>query len=238
MAAKSKTAAVTDEAFHGFPPALFDFVDGLAAHQTREWFLENKAAYERDMRAPMAAFVESLALAFAAHDIPLTGTAKTSMFRINRDVQFAKDKSPYKTNVSAALSRDGTKTAKGVFYCHVGGVSREAMMAVGFYGPEPADLTAFRQAIVGDPARWRRVEEALAEAGLSLSREGALARMPKGFEGHASDPVATALKLRNLVVVKQLEVKRVFAPTLIDDALAFVSGALPLLEFGWGALRT
>ena len=237
MAAKKKTTPVSDGAFHGFSPALFDFVDGLVANQTRDWFLENKAAYERDMRAPMAAFVESLAVAFAAHDIPLTGAAKTSMFRINRDVRFSKDKSPYKTNVSAVMSRDGTKTAKGVFYFHVGGVPRDAMMALGFYGPEPADLTAFRNAIVADPARWRKVEEALAEADLHLSVEGALSRTPKGFESHASQPFVPVLKLRNFVVVKHLEVERVFDAALIDEAVAFATGGLPLLEFGWSALR-
>ena len=217
---------------------MFDFVDGLAAHQTREWFLENKAAYESLMRAPIAAFVESLAIAFAAHDLPLTGSAKTSLFRINRDVRFAKDKSPYKTNASCVLSRDGMKTSKGVFYFHIGGVEREVMMAVGFYGPEPADLAALRDGMVGDPARWRHVDEALREAGLKVSVEGSLARMPKGFEAQAASPLAPALKLRNLVTVKHLEPKQAYSAALLDEAVTFARAAMPLLEFGWGALRT
>lgn len=239
--AKAETQAVSPiRPFEGFGPQLFEFFEALAANQTREWFQANKPAYERHVRAPMASFVESLALAFAAHDIPLTGSAERSLFRINRDVRFSKDKRPYKTNVAALLTRDGTKQGKGVFYISLGGhhegAQRRAMMGAGFYAPDPSDLAALRAGIARAPDRWLETEAALAAAGLACARENSLARLPKGFESYAGSPVADALKLKGLHVWTEIPVERLGAPDLIDDAVGFARSAQPLLEFGWSAL--
>jgi uncharacterized protein (TIGR02453 family) len=188
----------------------------------------------------MAAFVESLALAFAAHDIPLTGSAERSLFRLNRDVRFSKDKRPYKTNVAALMSRDGTKAGKGVFYISLGGhgegVRREGMMGAGFYAPEPADLAAFRDHIARAPERWLEVEATLARSGLAVSQGNMLTRLPKGFETHAGSPVAEALKLKGLHVMTSVPADELYAVSLIDRAVAFAAATQPLLQFGWSAL--
>jgi uncharacterized protein (TIGR02453 family) len=227
-------------AFTGFAPALFDVLEGIEANQTRDWFLEHRQAYEQDVRAPLAAFVESLGIAFAAHDIPLSGSAERSLFRPNRDVRFSKDKRPYKTNAAAVLTRDGTKAGNGVFYISLGGhglvVERGGMMGAGFYAPEPADLATLRAAMAEHPDRWLSVEADLAAAGLAPSREGALSRLPKGFEAQAGSPVAEALKLRSLHVWRDVPVEALYSPGLIDAAVAFATAALPLLAFGWRAM--
>jgi len=234
--AKAATQTVTAASFTGFTPRLFAFFDGLAENQDRDWFQANRDAYEKDVREPLGALVEALAFAFAAHDIPLTGDAKRSLFRIHRDIRFSKDKRPYKTNASAVLSRDGTKPAKGVLYFHIGGPQRDVFMAMGFYGPEPAELAAIRRAIAARPDRWAAMQAALGEASLSLDGHGALSRIPKGFEAHAGEPIADALKLRNFLVSRHLETERLYEGSLVDDIVAFAQGGLPLLTFGWGAL--
>lgn len=221
--------------FTGFGRGALNFFEDLAANQNRDWFLAHKDIYDGDIRRPMESLVESVALAFAAHDIPLTGSAKASIFRIHRDVRFAKDKSPYKTNAGAVMSRDGTKSGKGILYVQVGGEER-AFVAIGFYGPEPDDLAAIRHAIAHSPERWRAVEEALGEAGLTLSGGAAMARMPKGFEAFAGSPSAEVLKFRNLIVSREIPVARIFEVGLIDDIVAFARSGLPLLEFGRGAI--
>ncbi len=229
------TTANNLDPFTGFGRQALSFFEDLAANQNRDWFLAHKDIYDGDIRRPIEALVETLALAFAAHDIPLTGSAKASIFRIHRDVRFAKDKSPYKTNAGAVLSRDGTKGGKGILYIQVGGEER-AFVAIGFYGPEPDDLAAIRHAIAHSPERWRAVEEALGEAGLTLSRGAAMARMPKGFEAFAGSPSAEVLKFRNLIVSREIPVARIFEVGLIDDIVAFARSSLPLLEFGRGAI--
>ena len=224
------------KAFRGFTPEVFTLFEGLAAHQSRDWFLDNKAAYEAEVRAPLGALVEALAFAFAAHDIPLTGDAKHSLFRVNRDIRFSNDKRPYKTNASALLSRDGTKAGKGILYVQVGGPERAAFVAAGFYGLEPPGIEALRRGMADHPDRWAETETALTGAALGLSREGALLRMPKGYEAFKGDPLAETLKLRNFTVSRPLPIARLYGPEVIDDILTFTREALPLLEFGWRAL--
>ena len=233
----ARAAAKTIETgpFTGFGPGALTFFEELAANQDREWFAAHKPIYEREVKAPMEALVEALAMAFAVHDIPLTGSAKASLFRIHRDVRFSKDKSPYKTNTGAVLSRDGTKGGKGILYVQVGGAER-AFVAMGFYHPEPDDLAAIRAAIAAEPQRWLAVEKALGRAGLDVAGGAALARMPKGFEALAASPVAPVLKLHSLVVSRTLPPQRIFAPAFIDDIIAFTRSALPLITFGRAAI--
>ena len=233
---KNSQAPQAGKAFRGFTPEVFDVFEGLAAHQSRAWFLDNKAVYEAKVRAPLGALVEALAFAFAAHDIPLTGDAKRSLFRVNRDIRFSHDKRPYKTNASAVLSRDGTKAGKGILYVQIGGPEKAAFMAAGFYGLEPPGVDALRRGMADHPDRWAETEAALTGAALALSREGALLRMPKGYEAFKGDPLAESLKLRNVTVSRSIPVPRLYGPELIGDILAFTRDAMPLLEFGWRAL--
>ena len=96
-------------AFQGFGPKALPFLKALGFHQTKEWFEANRATYESDLKTPMGDLVEDLSAAFAKAKIPLKGDRQASLFRINRDVRFAKDKSPYKTNVGAVMTRGGSK---------------------------------------------------------------------------------------------------------------------------------
>lgn len=219
--------------FSGFPEAAPAFLAELAANNDRDWFIANKARYERDVKAPLGALIDALALAFAAHDVPLTGNAKSSPFRINRDVRFTNDKSPYKTNAGAVLSRDGTRRARGILYVHI--TPKDGLMALGFYNPEPADLHALRDAIVKRPAAWAKVTAALEQAGLALSHENALTRLPKGFD-EADPALAETLKLRHFVIVRPVTLVRMRRPGLVEEIVDFARAGLPLLEFGWKAI--
>jgi uncharacterized protein (TIGR02453 family) len=225
--------------FTGFGAGALPFFEALATNQSREWFQANKDVYESQVRAPMAALVEALSFAFAAHDIPLTGDPKRALFRIHRDVRFSKDKSPYKTNAGAVITRDGAKDSPGLLYIQVGGQrdgEQGSFTGIGFYGLEPKDLTAVRHAIVDAPERWLAVRSALSDEGLDFSTGYAMARLPKGFEAHAGSPVADDLKLRNLIVSRPIAADRLQEPALVDDIVAVAAAGLPLLRFGWSAL--
>jgi uncharacterized protein (TIGR02453 family) len=221
--------------FVGFGPGALPFFAELAQNQDRAWFAEHKTIYERDVKAPLGALIEALAFAFAAHDIPLTGDARRSLFRIHRDVRFSKDKRPYKTNAGAVMTRDGMKESNGLLYVQVGG-EEGSFMAAGFYASEPKELTALRFAVASRPDQWARVTRALAEAGLEFSIGQALSRIPRGFEAYAEAPIAGVLKLRHIVVRRPIAAERLASPDLVADIVEFAEQALPLLRFGWSAL--
>jgi len=220
--------------FQGFGPKSLPFLKALAFHQTKEWFEANRATYESDLKTPMGDLVEDLAAAFAESGIPLKGDRKASLFKINRDVRFAKDKSPYKTNVGAVMTRSGGKNYPGLLYVHVG--FDGCFSAAGFYDLDPEPLARIRAAISRAPKTWKAVLGKLAKAGLKLSDEFATKRAPRGFEIVEDQEIAATLRLKSIICRRPISIERVAAPALIGDLQVFAKDALPLLEWGWSAV--
>ena len=92
-----------------FTPAFLSFFRDLAANNHREWFQENKKTYEQQVKKPFERLVTDLIDRIHADDPAIMIDAKDAIFRINRDIRFSTDKTPYKTNVSAAISPGGRK---------------------------------------------------------------------------------------------------------------------------------
>ena len=228
-------ASSAKAAFTGFSREGVAFLTELAANQSREWFEPRKALYERELRDPLAALVASLGLALAAHDIELNCDPKRAIFRIYRDVRFGKDKSPYKTHISAAMSRDGDKGAPGVLYLHIEPAGSFA--ASGFYMPQPGDLHAIRERIVGRPKEFADMMAGLRKAKLDFSRDDALKRTPRGFEQAADPAIIDILRLKTLVVTRTIAPKTLHdGDKLVAELVAFAQAAAPLLRFGWSAI--
>jgi uncharacterized protein (TIGR02453 family) len=221
-------------AFEGFGPKALPFLKALGFHQTKEWFEANRATYEDDLKTPMGDLVEDLSAAFAKAKIPLQGDRKTSVFRIHRDVRFAKDKSPYKTNVGAVLTRAGSKNDPGLFYVHV--AIDGCFTAAGFYDLEPDKLARIRAAIVRTPQTWKTMLAKLAGTGLKLSDDYAMKRPPRGFEDVEDAEIAAVLRLKSIICRRPIPDDRLATPALVADLEAFARDALPLLQFGWSAV--
>jgi len=221
--------------FEGFGPQTFSFFEGLAAAQSRDWFEEHRATYERDVLAPMAAMIATLSNAFAMRGIPLTGDPKRSVFRIHRDVRFSKDKRPYKTHIGATMTRSGAKMAPGVLYMHV--APEGCFCAAGFFRPEPDVLEAIRRRLVAKPDRFREVLEQLSEAGLALGEDDeVLKRLPRGFESVDDADVSDWVRRKSLIVRRPLSSDSVFSRDIAVQIADFAGQAMPLLDFGWRAI--
>ncbi len=220
--------------FQGFGPKALPFLKALAFHQTKEWFEANRATYESDLKTPMGDLVEDLSAAFAKAGIPLKGDRKSSVFRIHRDVRFAKDKSPYKTNSGAVLTRAGAKSDPGLLYFHI--ATDGCFTAAGFYNLEPDRLARFRAAMVRTPKAWKATLTKLAKVGLAPSDEFAMKRAPRGFEDVEDTEIAAALRLKSIICRRPIPEERLAAPALVGDLEAFAKDALPLLEWGWSAV--
>jgi uncharacterized protein (TIGR02453 family) len=223
--------------FAGFSPEATRFLAELADNNERAWFLENKARYEADVVAPFRALLASVMAGLAARDIPLGGDPAKAIFRIHRDVRFSKDKRPYKTHAGAVLARDGGKSPDGgIVYIHVDPTG--SFLAAGFYMPEPAKLGAIREAIFVEPQRFQSVLDELAKAGLELSAEESLTRLPRGYEEAAGAPAERLLKLKSFLIRKPVPDALLTSADLTGEVVSFAEAALPLLRFGWQALTT
>jgi uncharacterized protein (TIGR02453 family) len=224
----------TASTFKGFQPAATRFFKELAANQNREWFAEHRAEHEAFVKAPMGTLLQAVTARLASTPLPLAGDPKRSLFRINRDVRFSADKSPYKTNASGIWSRDGSKTSPGLVYFQFG--ADEILAAAGFYMPMPEDLQNLRKGMVRDTKGWLSVRNGLTQQGLSLMTEGALVRVPKGFES-APEAVHEDLRLKSWAVSRSIPLRIARSPELVETLAELALSCADLLEFGWMALE-
>ena len=220
--------------FQGFKPSATRFFKDLAVNQNKAWFNAHKAEYEQHVKAPLGALVLAVTERLAPSNLPLIGDPKRSLFRIHRDVRFSIDKSPYKTNASAVLSVNGSKTAQGLIYFQLG--ADETFVAAGFYMPMPNDLKLLRVGMVQDPEGWLSVRKGLKKQGLALMTEGALVRLPKGFES-APTAVHDDLRLKSWAVSKRIPLAMARSPELVNAIAWLALSCADLLEFGWTSLE-
>jgi uncharacterized protein (TIGR02453 family) len=221
-------------AFTGFPPGCLGFLRALALHNSREWFNAHREVFVETLQRPMGRLVDAATLELARRKVPLRGQGEKSMFRMNRDIRFSKDKTPYKTNLGAVLSRDGTKGGLGLLYAHLG--PAECFLAAGVYMPEPEVLKRIRARVVSKAKVFRALRTRLERAGLPLDAEGALKRLPRGFEAVEAPDLQAAVKLKNFIVRRDLtEASLSRGPALVDGMADLAEAALPLLEFCWAA---
>ncbi len=184
-----------------FSEELFKFLRELRDNNNREWFATNKARYEEVARQPMLDFIADLQPVFDNIAPQILADAKPvggSMFRINRDTRFAKDKSPYKTLVAAHFRHRGVAkdiSAPG-FYLHI--AADEIFMGGGLFHPDSQRLHQVRSAIAEHPDKWRK-----AIAGKDFQQHctfwgESLKRPPQGFS--ADHPLIEDLKRKDFVV--------------------------------------
>lgn len=136
-----------------FNKDFIDFFAELEQNNDREWFQAQKKRYELSVKQPFVAFVEEMIARIHAEDPELAIQPKDAIFRIHRDVRFAKDKSPYKTHAAAVISRKGRKDhSYPGLYMQFG--AHTIAVAGGLYAVEKNDLYSLRQAIAEQPEEF------------------------------------------------------------------------------------
>jgi len=221
--------------FTGFPDGAFRFLRDLAEQQNRQWFDENKSVYEDEVRWPMVALIADLTTACTQRGLPLQAEPRRSIFRIYRDVRFARDKSPFKTNIGAVLTRDGSKDSPGLLYINI--QPDRCFIAAGFYHPKPDWLQAIRTHITSKPQAWRAMNAELAKHALRLSvDETAMKRLPRGFETVTEPDLASAVKRRHFIIRQPIQDTLAQSDALVPVVMDFAERAQPLLTFGWRAV--
>ena len=220
--------------FSGFPDQSLKFLTALGFHQNREWFHENKKLYEQVIKGPLGDLVEASADRYASMDIPLKGTRKTSMFKINRDVRFSKNKDPYNTHTSAVLTRNGTKKDGSGSYMHF--TPGKCLFAAGVWYPQSKELLALREAIVARRDEFFAIENELNAKGLVFTTDTALKRVPPAFKQIEDEELRRLLKQKSFIVERKVSDKAIEDPALIDTFIELTEDVMPLLNFCWRAM--
>lgn len=224
-----------------FKAAALRFFRQLAKNNDKRWFEAHRAEYESEVREPMRALIEDMNTRFARFAPEIGGDPKRSMFRINRDIRFSKDKSPYKTHAAcwfnhrSASSKVGSEANEGSagFYFHLqpGGKS---FVGAGLWMPPRPQLNKLRDAIADDPAAFDRMARALGKRYGGLDDEGMLKRMPRGYpEDH---PGAKWLRYQSFTSGRALKDSQVTDAKLPALLASDFEQLLPLVRWLNGAL--
>ena len=228
--------AVAAPPFQGFRPEAIQFLADLAENNSRDWFQPRKGDYEQLLKQPLESLVAALDERFEARGLPLEADPKRSVFRIYRDTRFAKDKSPYKTNIgarfpwvdaTAGLGVDEQSHANGGYFHFQPG---QMYLGGGMYMPDKQRLEAWRRAVVDRPDE---VHEAIDDPGFraafgTITGHDPLKRVPPGFP--ADHPDAELLKQRDAVFGRRLSDEEVLSPELPDLVTDAFVAALPVFR--------
>jgi len=178
-------AAVRAAAFSGFPKETFAFLRGIAAHNEKAWFEENRDLYEAGYVTPARAFVEAMGpkLRTISPAVQFEPKVNGSMSRVNRDIRFSKDKRPYKDHLDIWFWHGERKgwNAPGFWFRLT---ATEVYLGVGMHMFEKEQLETFRNSVV-HPRSGKALLAAIAAVGKAGDHEiGGKTRKipPRGFE--------------------------------------------------------
>src|SRR5689334_14674925 len=218
-----------------FSKRSLTFFRQLARNNEKSWFEAHRDEYENEVRAPMRELIEELDVRFAEFAPEIGGDAKRSMFRINRDIRFSKDQSPYKTHAACwfnhrrASTRVGSEadTGSAGFYFHL--QPGKSFVGGGLWMPPRPSLNRLRDAIAEDPTGFDRIARSLTKRYGGLDDEAVLKKMPRGFsEDH---PAAKWLRYQSFVSGREITDAAVTDPKLPAMLAKEFAGLLPLIRW-------
>jgi len=153
------------------------------------------------------------------------------MFRLNRDVRFAKDKSPYNHHISGTLTRSGMKNEQGgIVYLRLDPTG--GRLGAGSWGLNAKRMGAIRDHMLHDPAKFSPIVENLSEAELEFDQVNVLKNMPRGYNQHSEHELAWALRMKNFAVHRPMKRNEWKGDGIVDLIVSFVRDVTPILQFG------
>jgi uncharacterized protein (TIGR02453 family) len=212
-------------------PATIKFLKDLKKNNNKPWFDDHRSQYEA-AKENFATFVQTLIDKHSQKDPTLKEqTAKGSMFRINRDVRFSKDKRPYKSNFGASLNRGGKKSVYAGYYFHL--EPGESFVGGGLWIPQPVEIKKVRQEIdycfkeFKSIVNNKKFKTTYGE--LYKGEDVSLSRVPQGFE--KDNPAGDFLKLKSWLAMQSIKDSDLTDGTLVKKVTAAFEALQPMITF-------
>lgn len=206
------------------------FLKELKKNNDKSWFDNNRKSYDA-AKTDFIAFVDALIKDMSKFDPSLSELkAKDCIFRINRDVRFSKDKSPYKTNMGASINKGGKKVSDAGYYCHV--EPGQSFIAGGCYMPEPEDLNNIRQEIDYNFDEWNKIinnKTFKKHFTKGIESPDTLVRPPKGYD--ENNPAIQFIKMKGFIVSCPISDAALTDPKKLKEIIKTFEAIKPLIDF-------
>lgn len=181
------------------------FLKELAKNNNKEWFDANRKTYET-AKKESEQLVKNLIEKCTSFDKELIGLEpKNCLFRINKDIRFSKDKTPYKKNMGGSINPGGKKSMSPCYYLHI--EPQKSFLAGGSYMPPTEFLNAIRQEIDYHSAEFKKIlnHKDFKANFNGLSEDDKLKTAPKGYE--KTHPEISLLQHKHFIVMHPLKDK-------------------------------
>ncbi len=217
--------------FSGIPRAGLEFLSQLAQHNEKEWFDAHRAAWDEQMLPAMIELCAALQerVRDALPGLQFVPRVGGSLYRLNRDIRFSRDKRPYKSHAAAILWEGPEKQSAPGVYLHV--APDEVIFGGGIYVFEEAQLDRYRKRVLADET-GEALASALAMAKKKNLKPGGdkLVKPPRGFA--ADHPRAELAKHKGLILTQSLKPGPwLETEELLDKAEAAARGYAPLHDW-------
>lgn len=211
--------------------ATIKFLKDLKKNNDKSWFDIHRPQYEA-AKKDFEQFIQAVITQHGRQDPTIQElTARSCMFRINRDVRFSKDKSPYKTNFGASINRGGKKSIYAGYYFHC--EPGQAFVGGGIWMPMPPEVKKIRQEIDYCFDEFSKIighKKFKAVYGdLDRGEEYALSRVPQGFE--KDNPAADYLRLKSWLATQELTDADLTSGQLVKKTVAAFGALQPFIYF-------
>jgi len=211
------------------------FFKDLAKNNNKEWFDANRKRYEQSVKEPFAAFVGEAIKRIGKHDKTIHLEPKDAIFRINKDIRFSKDKTPYKLETSAIISPAGRKdhSVPGIYFAF-------GPEATKFYGgcyqPDKDQLLRIREAILRDGKGFRKAMDGKAFKTLFGTVQGEVNKvLPPEFKAAmAKEPL---IANKQFYVAAERPAKLLTDPKLMEHFMDHYLAMCPLNAWLAGAMK-
>jgi uncharacterized protein (TIGR02453 family) len=212
-------------------PQTIKFLKQLTRNNNKPWFDSHRAQYEA-ARIDFSNFIQLIIDGIQKSDTTITGmTSKECMFRINRDIRFSKDKTPYKNNFGASIKRGGKKSPYAGYYFHCS--PGTSFIGGGLWMPEAEHLKKLRQEI---DYNWEEFQSIIKEKNFKKiygdiyqGEDQKLTKVPKGYDN--DNPAIEYLKLKSFIAETRIEDDELVKSSLHKKTVAAFEALQPLLEF-------
>ncbi|RYZ23422.1 MAG: DUF2461 domain-containing protein [Chitinophagaceae bacterium] len=212
-------------------PQTLRYLSQLKKNNNKPWFDTHRVAYET-ARIDFSNFIQLLIDALEKQDPTIAGqTARSCIFRINRDVRFSNDKTPYKSHFGASIKRGGRKSGFAGYYFHL--EPGASFVGGGLWMPDAPRLKAMRQEI---DYNWDEFQGIIGNKTFSKTfgdlyagADQMLSTMPKGYE--KDNPAAAYLKRKSFIAETTIADEELTKATLHKKTLQAFVAIKPLLDF-------
>jgi len=207
----------------------FEFLKQLEKNNNRVWFAENKEQYD-SIAKENKIFFNQIYSNLEEYD----KLSNIHILRINRDIRFSKDKTPYKTNFGLSLARK-KPMLRGGYYIHL--EPNNSFVGGGFWNPESDDLLRIRKEFELNDSEIRKIttENTFVKYFGELQGEG-VKTAPKGFDKnhHAID----LIKKKQFIVRRKFSDKEVFSDDFQKEIIATFLAMRPFFDYMSEVLTT